>query len=69
MTTAEMLRNEGIEKGIEQGRVDMLRQVLTAKFGDLPAPVVDRLRAASAEELSNWVPRVLTATTLAEIFS
>ena len=61
MTTADMLRAEG--------RVETLMRLLTLKFGALPEGAQARLRAASADQLATWTDRVLTATTLEEIFS
>jgi hypothetical protein len=60
MTTADMLRAEGQAK--------TLARLLTLKFGGLPDSAQARLQAASAEQLTAWTDRVLTATTLDEIF-
>ena len=73
MTTAERLRAEGRAEGRAQGRAEeaarVLLKLLTAKFGTLPAETVHRVRCARTDELEAWMPRVLTATAVNEIFS
>jgi hypothetical protein len=64
MTIAEELRAEGEARG----RADTLAQLLTLKFGALPTNARTMLRTASTEQLTRWTERVLTATTLDEIF-
>jgi hypothetical protein len=61
--------DEGIERGIEHGRRASLREQLEQRFGELPAEVTDRLEQASAELLTRWARRVLTAATLAEVLA
>jgi hypothetical protein len=65
MTTADMLRAEGRN----EGRAETLTQLQTQKFGPLPDSVVAKLHAASTEQLEGWTGRVLSATTLDEIFA
>jgi len=69
VTTAERLRAEGRAEGRVEGEARALLTLLAAKFETLPAAVVDRVNSADTDELEAWVPRVLTATTLKEIFS
>jgi hypothetical protein len=73
MTTAEMLRAEGrVEgeaKGRAEGRAETLTQLLTQKFGPLLDSAVAKLRTASIEQLEGWTGRVLSATTLDEVFA
>jgi hypothetical protein len=61
-------RSEGMQQGMQQGllegRVNLLQEQLTEKFGSLPGWAVQRLHAASAEELHAWAKRVLRSTTL-----
>jgi hypothetical protein len=63
---------QGIEKGLEQGRVqgkaELLHRLLTLKFGSLPADVAGRVASATDEELANWADRVLSASTLENVF-
>jgi Putative transposase, YhgA-like len=73
MTTADMLRAEGRAegeaKGRAEGRAETLTQLLTQKFGPLPDSAVAKLHAASTEQLEGWTGRVLSATTLDEVFA
>jgi hypothetical protein len=63
VTTAEMLRTEGRA----EGRTEALVQLLTLKFGPLPAATSAAVRAASIDQLETWTARVLTADTLDEV--
>ena len=54
----------GRSQGIQQGRLDLLREQLTEKFGSLPLWATQRLEAASADDLHTWAKRVLHGTTL-----
>lgn len=69
MTTAEKLRAEGRAEGMAAGGAKVLGELLVLKFGELPAGVEQRLRAASPGQLDVWVHRLLDATSLDEIFS
>jgi hypothetical protein len=57
---------EGIARGVTQGRVEMLLKQLTTRYGALSAAVAERVRKASAPELDSIAERVLTAQTLDE---
>jgi hypothetical protein len=57
-------RSEGLQQGLLEGTVNLLQEQLTEKFGSLPGWAVQRLHAASAEELHAWAKRVLRSTTL-----
>jgi hypothetical protein len=59
---------QGLERGITQGHRTLLRELLRQRFGELPVDVSARLDAASADTLTLWARRVLTAATLAEVF-
>ncbi|NMQ06359.1 DUF4351 domain-containing protein [Candidatus Accumulibacter phosphatis] len=58
----------GIEKGIEQGEARLLKQLLTWRFGALPAWVESQLAGAAPERLEAWAKRVLDAQTLDAVF-
>lgn len=76
MTTADRLRAEGeargesrgIALGETRGRAAILLEQLTVKFGHLPIEVADTVRTASAGELETWAVRVLSASSLNEVF-
>jgi flagellar biosynthesis/type III secretory pathway protein FliH len=63
---------DGIEKGLEQGRVqgqaELLQRLLTLKFGAVPAEVAARVASATDEEVARWAERVLSAKTLESVF-
>ena len=65
-------RKEGREEGIQLGEERRLRQVLakllSGRFGPLDADTKARLQNASLDTLDHWSDRILTATTLDEVF-
>jgi hypothetical protein len=65
MTAAEQL----ISKGRAEGCANMLRKLLSLKFGPLPEPYEARLATASTTDLDTWAERVLTATALDQVFA
>lgn len=68
----EQGREEGLERGMERGRAALTSVVLAQlklKFAPLPSEVEERLKGASLDELARWGARVLTATTLDEVFA
>lgn len=77
MSTAERLRREGIEKGIEKGmatgdrhgRAATLQRLLARRFGPLPPTIEARLRDATVTELERWADRILDAGALDEVFA
>jgi hypothetical protein len=60
---------EGTKKGIEMGYREVLRKLLQQRFGELPVDVIARLGEADADTLDAWTGRVLTATSLADVFA
>ncbi|MEC3917460.1 DUF4351 domain-containing protein [Nocardia sp. CDC160] len=80
MTTAERLeakgraegrtegRAEGRTEGRAEGRAEALLELLTMRFGPVPASVAERVRNSSIDQLQQWTARILTAETLAKIF-
>jgi len=67
VTTAEMLRAEGEARGEARGRAEALVEVLTVKFGPLPANALKTVRAASIDQMRAWTIRAVTAGTLDEV--
>ncbi len=47
-------REEGREEGEAEGRVRMLLLMLKGRFGELPATVVSKVKAATPEQLETW---------------
>lgn len=54
---------------IEEGRKGLLLDLLTAKFGALPTRARARIEKADTAELSAWGLRLLTASTLEDVFA
>jgi hypothetical protein len=63
MTGAEQL----IETGRAKGRAEILIKQMTTKFGTLPDTVVQRVKAATVEELDCFAERVLSANSIEEV--
>ncbi|HEY5954937.1 MAG TPA: hypothetical protein VIV60_00240 [Polyangiaceae bacterium] len=70
-TLAEKLIEEGerkgLEKGLEKGRKDTVRRLIELKFGGLGGRAMSRIEAADEAELSCFIERVLTATSVEEV--
>jgi predicted transposase/invertase (TIGR01784 family) len=60
---------EGMAKGMERGMAESLLFLLEEKFGPLPEEVCAQVRAASAEQLRQWMSRVFTAAAPEELFA
>ncbi len=60
---------EGEIKGEIKGEAKTLLKQLNLKFSVLPDWVEQRVNSANREQLDLWIERVLTATTLDEMFS
>ena len=59
---------EGREEGRRQASIEILAQLLAAKFGPPSAALRERMESADIETLSHWCGRVLTADSLDDIF-
>lgn len=60
---------EGRNEGRKEGYRALLRTLLQERFGELPADAIARLDDADADTLDVWGRRVLTATSLADVFA
>ncbi|MFQ6041107.1 MAG: DUF4351 domain-containing protein [Candidatus Poribacteria bacterium] len=59
---------QGLHQGIQQGKQSLLLQQLKAKFGELPEPVEEEIRAITSEQkLDTLSLRILTANSLDEM--
>ncbi|XXX81770.1 Rpn family recombination-promoting nuclease/putative transposase [Sorangium sp. So ce134] len=63
VTTLDEIERRGERKGRAQGRAQTLLELLTARFGAVPAEVSERILAANEAALVAWTTRVLTAPT------
>jgi hypothetical protein len=59
---------QGVKKGIRQGEAQMLLRQLTLRFGHLPLSAREQVESADADTLLRWSERILTASTLDEVF-
>ncbi|WP_233561015.1 DUF4351 domain-containing protein [Sorangium cellulosum] len=57
-------RQAGEREGRQEGQRSTLLKQLRLRFGELPEPVVARVRAADAAQIEGWTERVLTSPTL-----
>jgi hypothetical protein len=64
----EQWEKQGLEKGVLKGEAIFLARLLERRFGALDETSRTRIFQADAETLLQWGERVLTATTLAEVF-
>ncbi|WP_434044558.1 MULTISPECIES: Rpn family recombination-promoting nuclease/putative transposase [Sorangium] len=55
---------EGLQAGRLEGQRSTLLKLLRLRFGELPEPVVARVRAADAAQIEGWTERVLSSPTL-----
>jgi predicted transposase YdaD len=85
MTTAERLAAEGLARGMAEGKArgmaegkargmaegkaEALLDLLEAKFGRTPAEFVDQVKTAASTQVDSWIRRVLTATSIDEVFA
>ena len=61
-------REEGRKEGRKEGEATLLLRQLRRKFGQLDPAVEERVQSADANVLLEWGERVLTASTLDEVF-
>ena len=61
---------QGVKQGIQQGECAVLLRQLRKRFGDaVDAHLEQRITTASSEQIDLWTMRILSATTLAEVFA
>ena len=63
----QKLRTEARDEGLNEGERRLLLRQLRARFGELPAAVVDRVEEAGVDEIERWGERVLGAQSLGEV--
>ncbi len=63
---------QGMQQGMQQGRragkIQIITQLLHARFGELPPEAKAKLDAASEEELDAWTEALLSAPTIDAVF-
>ena len=60
---------QGIQQGMQQGKYGLLERILVSRFGPLPEWAMQRLGAASSEQLDRWAERVLMAESIQGVLS
>ncbi|MGE0709324.1 MAG: hypothetical protein AB7N76_35065 [Planctomycetota bacterium] len=68
VTAAERLEERGVRRGVLEGQRKLLVRQFAAKFGPVPEPVLERIAAATEDELVRWGERLVTAASLGEVF-
>ena len=58
----------GIAEGEARGKAETFLRLARLRFGDLPGPRVDAVRAASPTQLDRWLEPLLTAENLEDVF-
>jgi hypothetical protein len=66
---AQYIKNKGFEEGMQQGKYGLLERILIGRFGPLPEWAMQRLGAASPEQLDRWAERVLEAESIQGVLS
>ncbi len=59
---------QGLEQGLRKGKVELLKDQASYRFGELPEWAVERLDRADVDTLGRWSSRLLEATRLEGIF-
>jgi hypothetical protein len=66
--TRKTISAECEAKDVLKGRAELLKKLLTLKYGPLSRDVEDRLAKASLGELDLWTERILTANQIQDVF-
>ena len=61
-------REEGIEKGRQEGEAKALLRQLQAKFGPPLPDLLARVQAAEPDQIEVWLTRIPTANSPHEVF-
>lgn len=62
-------RAEGRVEGRAEGQAELLLVQLRARFGAVDPQVVERVRSAPGADLELWATRILSATSVADLFA
>ncbi|GAB3462214.1 hypothetical protein GCM10027321_23690 [Massilia terrae] len=72
-TWDDYVEDQGRKKGLEQGRVqalrDMLKRQLQHRFGAIPQALTAHVDQAGSAELECWIDRVIDAASADAVFS
>ena len=59
---------QGMLQGRRAGKIQIITQLLQARFGELPPKAQAKLDAATEEELDAWTEALLSAPTIDAVF-
>ena len=63
---------KGLAKGLGKGKViearNILMRQLGIRFGELPAEITERIESADLETIHTWLDKLLTVSSLADLF-
>ena len=62
-------RQQGLQQGRQEGEVKALLRLLEKRFGPVDQVTRDRIAAADADILLEWIGRFATAESLGDVFS
>jgi Domain of unknown function (DUF4351) len=62
-------RKDGLNAGRRNGLRDLLIKQLTLRFGPLPRAAMSRIQAAGPDQLEHWGERLLSASSLDDVFT
>jgi hypothetical protein len=65
---ARQYKAEGEARGEARGEVLALQKLLTKRFGAIPADVLEKISAASIEQIDGWLYQILDAKSLNDLF-
>lgn len=68
MTFGEYL-DRSKQEGKQEGKQETLLNLLRRKFSAVPSPLVARVETADLDTLDRWLDRILTASSLDEVFA
>jgi hypothetical protein len=62
-------KDEGLAESLAEGKLEIVRRLLSRRFGPLPEAVTTRVAAAGTEDLERWSDRLLDAASLDDVFA
>jgi hypothetical protein len=68
-TWAEAAFDEGVEKGQLIARRNLLKGLLSQRFGVVPEEAISRIDGASLPQLASWTARILDGTSVDEVLA
>lgn len=57
-----------MQQGMQQGRADLLLELLQERFGLVPESVREVVNSARLDEINGWAKRVIRADSLQAVF-